>query len=134
MPAQNGRTLRIKKGDGATTEAFTAVAGAREDSFTCERGEIDITDKDDGKTRKLLEGGIESVSLNVTGMAKNRDLLEAWIAGSHGNWQIEWTDSGDVLEGVFEIGTYEETGAYENNAVEFTLQLRSAGAFTFTAA
>lgn len=132
--AINGRALRIKKGDGGSPENFTAVAGAREDSFTGERGEIDITDKDEQTVRTLLEGGIVSFTLSITGMVKDRALLQDFINGVHQNMQVEWTDSGDVLEGAFEWGSYEETGSYENSAIEFTAELRSAGQVTLTTA
>lgn len=134
MPKQSGRNLRVKKGDGGSPETFSVIAGAREDSFTCERGEVDITDKDDATTRALMEGGIEAVSLTVSGLAVGRTLLQDFLAGLHINYQVEWVDVGDTLEGTFEIASYEEVGNYENNAVEFTMQLRSAGAVTLTTA
>lgn len=133
MPAQTGRDLRIKKGDNSSPQTFTAIAGAREDSFTCERGEIDVTDKDDATTRILLEGGILSATLTISGIAKDRALLEDIIAGAHITFQVEWVESGDMLEMLAEIGSYENTGSYENSAVEFTCELRSAGAISFTA-
>lgn len=132
MPAQTGRDLRIKKGDGSDPQQYTAIAGAREDSFTCERGEIDVTDKDDATTRILLAGGILSATMSVSGVCKDRALLEDMIDGSHIMFQIEWVDSADVLEMLAEISSYENTGSYENGTVEFTCELRSAGAISFT--
>lgn len=132
MTAENGRTMRIKAGDGASPEVFTSIAGAREDSFSTEVGEIDITDKDSAAYRELLAGGIKSASLSVSGVAKNKGQLMS-LVGVIQNYQLEWAD-GDVLAGAFQLGSLSFTGSHENSAVTFTAELRSSGTFTFTEA
>lgn len=133
MAARNGRRLRIKLGDGSSSETFTAIAGAREDAFTLNNGEIDITDKDDATDRTLLEGGIQSIELTVSGVAKDDSLFAKARAGTLDNYQVEWVDTGATLECAFQVGDYSETGNYDNEAVTFEATLRSSGAYTYTA-
>lgn len=133
MAARTGRKLRIKLGDGSSSETFTAIGGAREDAFSCETGEIDVTDKDDGNNRALLEGGIQTLSLTVSGVAKDDTLFGKWRDGTIDNYQVEWVDTGATLECAFQVGTYSETGNYDNEAVTFEAELRSSGAYTYTA-
>lgn len=133
MAAAVGRQLRIKLGDGTSTETFTVIAGAREDSFSCETGEIDITDKDDGVYRTLLEGGIQTLSLSISGVAVGDTLFGKWRDGTLDNYQVEWVDTGATLECAFQVGTYSETGNYDNEAISFEAEMRSSGQYTYTA-
>lgn len=130
--AENGRNMRIKRGDGASPETFTSIAGAREDSFSTEVGEIDITDKDSAGYKTLLEGGIKSASLSVSGIARDRASLFDGL-GKIENHKLEWED-GDAIIGAFQMGSLEITGTNENGSVTFSAEFRSSGAFTFTPA
>lgn len=132
MPAQSGTTLTIKVSDGAG--GWELLACSREDSFNSEIGEINVTDKCSNNFRELIEGGIKSLSLSTSGIMKDHTLLEKHLSGVIDTYQIQWEDSGDTLEGDFQIGTYSETGNYENSGIEFTAEFRSSGEFTFTAA
>lgn len=132
MAARTGRKLRIKLGDGASTESFTAIVGAREDSFSGETGEIDVTDKDDGTTRELIEGGIQTLTLSISGVAKDDTLFQKWRDGTIDNYQVEWADTGATLECAFQVGSYSENGNYDNEAVTFEAEMRSSGAYTYT--
>lgn len=129
MAAQNGRTLRLKKGDGASPEVFTTIAAAQETSMSSEVGEIDITDQDDAGYKTLLEGGIKSLSISISGVTKAQTLLQAHLAGTISNWQLEYEDTGDTITGAFQIGSYSDTGANENAAIMFKADLRSSGFF-----
>ena len=132
MPAQSGSTLIIETSDdGGST--WTALACSREDSFSGEVGEINVTDKCSSNYRELLAGGIKSLSLSTSGIVKDNTLLETFLAGAVGLYRVSWEDSGDTLEGNFQIGTFSQTANYENSAIEFTAELRSSGAFTYTA-
>lgn len=134
----NGRALRIQAGDGASPEVFTSIAGAQEDSFSCETGEINITDKDDAGHRRLLGGGISSISLSISGVTYGHALFQKYLNKAIENYRVIWLGSGIVsdaqLECAFEIASYNETGSNENSAVTFTAELRSSGAPTYTAA
>lgn len=132
MPAQSGSTLKIEtSADGGTN--WTLLACSREDSFSGEIGEINVTDKCSSNYRELIAGGIKSLSLSTSGVVKDNTLLVSWMAGAIGLYRVTWEDSGDTLEGDFQIGTYSQTANYENSAIEFTAELRSSGAFTYTA-
>ena len=132
MPAQSGSTLKIEtSADGGTN--WTPLACSREDSFSGEIGEINVTDKCSSNYRELIAGGIKSLSLSTSGVVKDNTLLVSWMAGAIGLYRVTWEDSGDTLEGDFQIGTYSQTANYENSAIEFTAELRSSGAFTYTA-
>ena len=71
MAAQNGRDLRVKKKIGST---FVTVAGAQEETFSIENGEIDITDKDDDGRVARLSGGNTDISISISGVAKDEVL------------------------------------------------------------
>lgn len=134
MPAANGRTLRIMIGNGASPEVFSTIAGVQECGVSGEVGEIDITDKDSNGYRTLLAGGIRSLSLSANGVTLNNALLQRFITGEIFNARMVWQDTGDMIEGAFQMGSYEETGATENAAITFTAEFRSSGAFEFVEA
>jgi predicted secreted protein len=131
MPAQNGRTLRIMIGDGASPEVFSTIAGVQECGISGEIGEIDITDKDSNGYRTLLAGGIRSLSLSASGVTLTNALMQLFIAGEIFNARMVWEDSGDMIEGAFQMGSFENTGATENAAIMFTAEFRSSGEFEF---
>lgn len=130
MAAQSGRTLTIRVSDGAG--GWEALACSREDSLNSEVGEINVTDKCSSNFRELIEGGIKSMSLSTSGVVKDHSLFQKHLSGVIDTYQVQWEDTGDTLEGDFQIGTYSETGNYENNAIEYTGEFRSSGEFTFT--
>lgn len=132
MPAENGRKMRIELGDASSPPTYTALAGAREESFTLEVGEIDITDKDSNERRELLEGGIHSLSLSVSGITKDRSQLID-VVGKIKSYRVTWSN-GDQLVVNAQLGSFSETGSHENSAVTFTGEFRSSGDYTFTAA
>lgn len=133
MAKQNGQTLRIQKGDGASPELFTSIAGAIEESFSAEVGEINVTDKDSNGYRELLGGGIKSLNLSVSGVVDSSVLLQAYINNALESYRVIWNDTGDTLTGTFELGSYSQSGPTENGAITFTAEFRSSGAFTFEA-
>lgn len=129
--AINGRDMVVEKStDGGTT--WTPLACTTEDSFSSEIGEIDVTDKCSNGFKTLLEGGIKSMTISMSGYAKpDHGLLSAFQDGKIEQYRISWAGGGS-LEGGFQIASYEETGSNDNSAVEFSAELRSSGAFAFT--
>ena len=132
--AQNGRKMRIKIDDGSGT--LTTIAGAQEDSMTLENGEIDITNKDSDAKRELLERGTQSVNLSCNGVyyaqdEGNQTLYTRAQEGTIDAYTVEFED-GEMLEGNFQIGSYERTGEH-SGATMFTCELKSSGAITYTA-
>jgi len=130
MAAVNGREMRIKLGNGASPEVFTAIAGAREESISAENGEIDITNKDSLGYRTLLTGGTRTLSLSCSGVAENDVLFQAFIDGTIANYEIEFGDGGE-LAGAFQIRSYERTGEHAD-AETFSATIESSGVFSYT--
>lgn len=138
MAAQNGRNMTIAVGDGGTpTETFEVVAGAREDSMTLENGEIDITNKDSGARRTLLDGGTQQINLTCSGvyveggMTTSDDLFNKARDGTITNYQVEY-ENGEKISGAFQVASYARTGAHDG-AVTFEAELHSSGTYTYTA-
>lgn len=133
MAAASGRLLRIKVGNGLSPETFSTLAGVQECGVSGEVGEIDITDKDSLGYRTLLAGGIKSLSLSGSGVTKTNALKLLFLAGEIINCQMVYEDTGDMFEGAFQIGSYEDTGATDG-AIMFSVEFKSSGVFTFTEA
>lgn len=133
MPAAKGRKLRIKIEDPATPGTFNAIAGMREEGFSISIAENDVTDKDDETWRKLMAGGIKSVSLSGSGITKTDDLLKLSLSDETiVNMEIV-RETGAKLAGAFEIRSYEGTGPYEG-AETFSASFESSGPVVFTPA
>lgn len=133
MPAAKGRKLRIKIEDPANPGTFTAIAGMREEGFSISIAENDVTDKDDEAWRKLMAGGIKSVSLSGSGITKTDDLLKLSLSDETiVNMEIV-RETGAKLAGAFEIRSYEGTGPYEG-AETFSASFESSGPVEFTPA
>lgn len=134
--AQNGRAMRIKITDGAA--GYNAIAGAQEDSFTLENGEIDITNKDSNARRTLLAGGTQQINLSVSGVMitddvndTGDDLFAAARSGALTSFEVEWED-GETITADFQVRNYERTGAHDG-ATTFSCELQSSGDYTFVA-
>lgn len=134
--AQNGRLMRIAISDGIG--GFDAIAGAQEDSFTLENGEIDITNKDSAARRTLLAGGTQQVNLSTSGVmitddaANTGDLLfTAARTGDLTQFEITWED-GEKITAFFQVRSYERSGAHDG-PTEFSCEFASSGAYTFVA-
>lgn len=61
MAKQQGRTLLLKIGDGAGSEAFTTIAGLKSKSITINNNAIDVTTLD----AKTPSGALFAESLNA---------------------------------------------------------------------
>lgn len=135
----SGRKLLVKKGDGASPETFTTIAGAREHTITENENLVDTTTKDSNGNRELLAGKIlYNVSVSFTGVFVNSqtlaDLETAMRAGTHSNYQIDIVDAdastaGETLTGAFRITTIERAGAFDGE-VNYSVTLESDGAVT----
>ena len=133
MAKHAGKDLLLKMGDGATpTEAFTTVAGQRSTSFSINNEQIDVSDKDDSRWRKLMEGGIRSLSLSCSGLlqsaAAHADLFTAATEGTISNYQIIFAD-GLSFTGAFQLASLEGSGEY-TDAQQYSITLESAGDIT----
>ena len=132
-----GRSMVLGIGDSAVpgSAVFTTIGGVRAKGYSQGVEEIDISDGDDDVWKKLLEGGMQSLSLSVSGLVSNNtsyELLRAKAqAGTIWAFQISAIGDSDGIKGNFLVTSLEENGEH-NGAQLFTASLVSADTPTFT--
>lgn len=136
MPAEKGRELVVKIGDGATSETFTTIGGMRTNNISINGETVDVTDKDSAGWRELLENaGVKSVSMSGSGVFKgtaSESLAQAAaLAQSIDNYRLQFA-SGGYFAGAFQLTTLEYTGEY-NGARQFSMTFESSGEVTYSA-
>jgi TP901-1 family phage major tail protein len=138
MPAQKGKDILIKIGDGGSPEAFTTIAGIRARTITLNAKTVDATDSDSaGRWRELLAGaGVRSLAVAGSGVfrdsAADAAMRQAFFDQSAETWQLIVPGFG-IFQGPFLIATLEYAGQHDGEAT-FSLSLASAGAVAFTPA
>jgi len=138
MAKYKGRDLRIKVRVSTGPDVFTVVGGARSDGITINNETVDVTDKDGGGMRELLQGaGITSMSLKLSGVVSDNTvftdhIMAAVMANTHVVLKIE-SGLGDVWTGSFAVPSCERSGEY-NKEETFSASFESAGTITYTAA
>jgi TP901-1 family phage major tail protein len=139
MAAQKGRELLLKIHDGSTdfTDAgYSVVGGFKSNSFEMNGEAIDITNKDSGGFKELLEGG-GNVSLSVSGDgvflddASFQRVHDHLLAQTHPDCKIVIPDFAEYT-GKFAISTLSLSGN-DGEAVTYNISLDSAGIVTVTA-
>lgn len=138
MAASKGRSFVLQIGDGATSESFNTIGGLIANTVTINNENVDMTNKDSAGWRELLEGaGTRSVSISGNGIFKDdtygKAARTACLAGTHKNYKIIDSDTGDYFTGEFAPTTFEQSGD-QNTPMNFSLTLESSGAVTFTEA
>lgn len=134
MP-KKGRDLLLKEGDGASPETFATVAGLRPTSFTIDGETVDVTHKGSAGWRDLLpEGGTTSISISAGGVNLSAEdtisnLRDRAIAKTLHAYQLD--DGEDVLEGDFQITSFEVSGGHDEEQ-SFSITLESSGEVTVT--
>jgi len=134
MAQQKGRLFLLKLGSDGLGGT---LAGLRENSFTINNEPVDVTNKDSGGWRTLLEGaGTQSVSISANGVASDSatyETLKGYAqANSINGYQLIGPDN-DALSGSFQITSLQESGAH-NDAITFSITLESSGTISFTQA
>lgn len=128
-----GREFLLKVSGGGSPDEYTTVAALRSTSFSINQEQIDVTDKDDDAWRKLLEGGVRSVSISGAGIltnhASHERLLTLVTAGTITSYQIVFS-SGRSITGQFQIASFEGSGEY-TDAQQYSVTLESANTPTF---
>lgn len=132
MAAQKGRLYLLKLG---TSGSGGTVAGVRTASGRIGNEAVDITNKDSGGWRELLEGaGTQSVDINVEGVANDGASYETFKgyaqSASINGFQLIGADN-DAISGSFLIANFEESAAH-NGETTFSATLQSSGTVTFT--
>lgn len=140
MAAIKGSKVVLKQGDGASpTEAFTAVAGARNVNVSLGGQEIDTTTADDiqaGVTWRTYISGIADFSATMDGVIKDKDTFNGLAADRLNdtvrNYQVEIEGFG-TYEGPCRITVFDVSGQFDD-AATFNMTVRAAGAMTYTPA
>lgn len=123
-----GRTLIVRKDS-------TVIASLRTKTISINNEPIDVSDDDSSGFRELLEAsGQRQIDASVEGLLSNDTLITAAATGTAliDACEIE-LPSGAIIAGNFRLNSI-ELGAPYNDAVTFSGELHSTGAFTFTAA
>ena len=131
-----GRLFLLLKGNNdGPGETFTQVGGAQSTGMTLNNELVEITSKDDGEWRQILEAcGIGSMSISLSGVmddeAKLLEVQEDGVNKTHSNYQIV-SDLGDSFEAAFAVASFERSGD-TGDAEKFSVTLESAGDVVFT--
>ena len=141
MSQQNGRELVIKRGDGASPEAFTFVCGIRTRSFSISNAQIDTTvpDCEDPSAPIVATAapGRQTVSFTGDGLFDNATVGIAVADDARlqriTNYQVIIPGYGQY-EGPFMVGDFEFSGEMEDPlAFSATWVPTDASLLTFTA-
>ena len=137
MPAQRGKDILIKIGDGSAPENFSTLAGLRTRNLSLNAQTIDVTHSQSaGGWRELLAGvGVRQASVSGAGVFLNDAAAEnaraVFFNAQIRNWQVIIPGLG-TIEGPFQIANLDYAGDFDGEAT-LSLSLESAGALTFTA-
>ena len=134
MVAQRGGALLLKVDISGT---MTTIGGLRSTSITLNDEAVDITNKDDGQTRKLLaQAGTSSISVSGSGVftdsTAEQTIRTAFNASTFKSYNIIIPDLG-TYSGSFMIASLEYSGEY-NGEVTYSITLESSGSISFSAA
>ncbi len=135
MAEQLGRTIVLKVGDNAASEAFNTLGGLRTKSVAINNEQVDISNADSGAWRKLLAGaGIRSVSISASGVfddATAIDDMEGYaLDGTIQDFQITWPD-GDQWDFKAQVASFTYAGEH-NGEQTYDVSLESSEAVTLT--
>jgi len=139
MAKQLGRSLLIKIGDGAGSEAFTEIAGLNSKSITINNSAIDVTTPDattpGGALWASSLNGLKSMSISGDGIFLDESAQEgrlntiAMDADPVANFELVVPDFG-TYSGEFRVTSLEFGGETEG-ATTFSLSLESNGTVTY---
>jgi len=139
MAKQLGRSLLIKIGDGAGSEAFTAIAGLNSKSITINNSAIDVTTPDattpGGALWASNLNGLKSMSISGDGIFLDESAQEgrlntiAMQADPVANFELVVPNFG-TYSGEFRVTSLEFGGETEG-ATTFSLSLESNGTVTY---
>lgn len=140
MAQQTGRTLLIKKGDGASPEVFTTVCGFLARSFTINNNLVDVSVPDcitpDNPVVQTMVYGVQALGFNGTGLFDNdavgKAVANAARSQTTSNYQIIVPGWG-TFQGAFIVETFNFSGDRDGN-MEFEATFRANGTISFTAA
>lgn len=130
-----GKDFLIKMGDGAASETFTTIGGFRTNSLKINQGEIDVTDKDGTRWRRLIAGGIRSIDISGAGVFSDDPVLAAALyrilntdGGYKGNFKIVF-GNGMSFTGSFFLKAMSFDGPHDKEET-YNIELSSADDIT----
>ena len=128
MSSKIGRLLKVKRGS-------TVIAGVRTKSMTIAGSPVDVTTDDStGKRTLLEESESESIDLSVEGLTQDENLLAVAAGGGTRieayTIELPW---GGTITGDFRLNNV-ELGAEYTDAITFTAEIHSTGAWNYTPA
>lgn len=130
-----GRTFVLKKGDGATVEAYTTIGGARSTNLSINNNPVDVSDASSVYQKMLANGGIQSMEISLDGVCKDNAMFEALelaaVNRTASNYQMN-SGSGAKWEGTFVITSFQRTGPHDG-AETFSASFSSHGQIAYTA-
>jgi len=136
MAGQQGRDVILKRGDGASPEVFTTIAGATSTGISFSNGEVDITSNDEDGIKTLLAGkyGLAG-SVSLSGIFKDEATIStertAMLAGTINNYQlvIPGSTAGETYTFGAMISSFEYTGEMDG-ALTYGMTLNTSGTIT----
>ncbi|HSH45109.1 MAG TPA: phage major tail protein, TP901-1 family [Longimicrobiales bacterium] len=135
--SKKGNDFILKEGDGEETESFATIAGLRGTSFAINGETVDMTSKDSGGFRELLDGGgLKTLSITADGVYLGPDeeeqtnLRDRATDGSLNNYQLD--DGEETIEGAFQVVSFEQDGPM-NEGQTFSVTLESSGEWSVAA-
>lgn len=138
-----GKEFIVARGNGDIVpgpETFVVVAGMRSTGLSINTETVDVTDKQDAPWRTLIDCGITSMSISLSGpMTDDISLqdLQKDIIRNGGNVTINnfllTSGISDQFQGPFQITSMSRDGEY-NGEENYAITLESAGEIIYTAA
>lgn len=131
MAVEKGSAFLLKIGNGAATPVYSTIAGLRTTQLSINGDAVNVTNKDSGGWRELLNGaGVRSISVAAAGIftgsaAETRAQSNA-LAGLIDEYELAF-ESGLKLHGRFLVTRLDHSGDY-NGERNYTLSLESSGA------
>lgn len=135
MPAQKGRDLLLKIGNGGSPETFTTLGAARTVSMVVNNQPVDATAMDGSGVQTLqADAGVQSLKIALEGLFKDDSAEETLRAAAFGrtarNYKL-FFPNGDTYLASFVVQDYERSGSYDGLET-FRITLLRSGAGTYT--
>lgn len=134
MTKYAGKDFLLKLGTVASPTTFDTVSHQRTTSGSINNEQIDVTDKDGSRWRKLLEGGVRSMSVSSSGLVSDaesyKELLRIVTEGEIREYQLIFADA-QTFTGRFQLTSTEFSGEY-TDAQNYSITLESADDITYS--
>lgn len=127
MAAEKGLLFQVKKG------AAVICSGIASKKIKYNGDAIEITSDDDNGFRTFLgASGTKSIDVSIEGVAKDSVLRNLILNDTRMMTDVSLHFSnGDVISGNFYLASFDEDYQHDD-AVKFSAELQTSGAYTFT--